>query len=168
MPPHVAGAPPTGTTRPSAPPRLLLEDDDHAQLTAHTEVQGEGDEHQSEQSDEDGVYQPEEEGEPLGRDGSVPGTETAEETIARLRAERDALRQPAAAAEEGDPPSGEAASPEAAWVSQLRPLLPPQLTLRARQPCGSGSLRGRLTLGGCEKRSAAGLPTAPKQPWPHV
>ena len=73
--------------------------------------------------------EPEPEGEPLGRDGSVPGTETAEETIARLRAERDALRQPAAAAEAGDPPSGEAASPEAAWVSQLRPLLPPQLTL---------------------------------------
>ena len=70
--------------------------------------------------------EPEPEGEPLGRDGSVPG-ETAEETIARLRAERDyALRQLAAAA---DPPSGEAASPEAAWVSQLRPLLPPQLTL---------------------------------------
>eukprot|EP01043_Picozoa_sp_COSAG02_P106656 COSAG02_NODE_42653_length_382_cov_1.240283_1_plen_64_part_01 len=48
--------------------------------------------------------EPEPEGEPLGRDGSVPGTETAEETIARLRAERDALRQPAAAVEAGDPP----------------------------------------------------------------
>lgn len=42
--------------------------------------------------------EPEEIGETLDRDGSVPGTQTAEESVARLRAECDAFHQPAEAA----------------------------------------------------------------------